>query len=367
MKKLDFFAEWAPATEPHVGRILQYSVELLRALGWETVWFEERDTGKRSLYRSDLADGLMSYYDPDKPQGSILMLREKHREEEPGFGLGFYAFGAVPLGPQGPMSKTVLQARGYVHPCLLETARNVLRRFVHLSVPRYVSLGGTLHYVDASGRRWFAESAPEIRLGPDDTGGAWLLAHGDPLDSSAALDGAARKALSSACARWDKATQTRIQQPLAGSSEDAPAGIQAPPVQTPSYVAPLRPPLGSLPLDPDMTVPPTLYLGPLLPFSGKAVSAPPPSSVEPSEQSGETVALGELPLLVQGFSLPRYARLRAALAKHGEDHAATLASYGLDPAGKVALQRAFFEVFQQRPELLPTFTQLVELAKLRQG
>ena len=121
-------------------------------------------------------------------------------------------------------------------------------------------------------------------------------------------------------------------------------------------------------VDLDRTFPPTPFLGPALPFIARVGQASlPPTPLASGDQSGETVALGELPLLIQGFSLPRYARLRAALSQNGEEHGPTLASFGLDVNSKRSLQQAFFEVFQAQPQLLPTFSQLVEVAKLRQG
>jgi hypothetical protein len=111
-------------------------------------------------------------------------------------------------------------------------------------------------------------------------------------------------------------------------------------------------------------------MGPALPFIAHPSSVKPEwpaDAAGPEQQSGETVALGELPLLVRGFSLPRYARLRAELTRHGEDHGPTLAAFGLDPAGKQALQDAFLHVFQSRPDVLSAFSDLVALANLRRS
>jgi hypothetical protein len=376
--------EWAPKGEsPTPAELLKYFVEALQAFGWEVVWAEETGTSKREVFRPARAAELMEWFGSLRA-GWETSARETDEllnlfmQPEPGPGAGLYALSALPVaGVVNGQARRRLYAGGVIPDCTLDTARKILRKLVHLSGARLATVGPTryhdrlaasLLYLDAEGRRWFAHNAPNVKLAGDETGGAWVLAHGEALTSQSEHARAANAALTKTLWDWYEATSRPKPQ-----GEDKTLGA-APPAGGPEVLShpsprPAPPSLGAqASVDLDRTFPPTPFLGPALPFIARVGQASlPPTPLASGDQSGETVALGELPLLIQGFSLPRYARLRAALSQNGEEHGPTLASFGLDVNSKRSLQQAFFEVFQAQPQLLPTFSQLVEVAKLRQG
>ena len=377
--------EWAPKGEsPSPAELLKYFVEALQAFGWEVVWAEETGTSKRKVFRPERAAELMEWFGSlragwDTSARETSELLNLFMQPERGPGAGLYALSALPVaGVVNGQARRRLYAGAVIPDCTLDTARKILRRLVHLSGARLATVAPTryhkiLHasllYLDAEGRRWFARNAPSVKLAGDETGGAWVLAHGEALTSQSEHARAANAALTKTLWEWYEATSRPRPQ-----GQDKTLGAAPPPAGGPEVLShpptQLTPPsvVARAAVDLDMTFPPTPFLGPVLPFIARAgqasIAAAPPAS---GDQSGETVALGELPLLIQGFSLPRYARLRAALSQHGEEHGPTLASFGLDANSKRSLQQGFFEVFQAQPQLLPTFSQLVELAKLRQG
>lgn len=383
--------EWAPKGEsPSPAELLKYFVEALQAFGWEVVWVQENGTSKRNVFRPERADKWMEWIGPPGAgwypsageNGELLNL---YMEPPPARGPRAVLVPMVALPVAGVVNSKArrrLFAAGWIPDCTLETSRTVLRRLVHLSGARLATVGpadgypkspqGSLLYLDAAGRRWFAQHVPNVQLAGDETGGAWVLAHGEALNSQSEHARDANEALTNTLRNWYVATSEPKPQ-----GEDKTLGATPPPGGGAEVLshrpAQLMPPsvVAQAAVDLDMTFPPTPFLGPALPFIARAgqaaLPAAPLTSPDSQDQSGETVALGELPLLIQGFSLPRYARLRAALSQHGEEHGPTLAAFGLDASSKRRLQQGFFEVFQAQPQLLPTFSQLVELAKLRQG
>jgi hypothetical protein len=374
---LKFFVEWAPpGASPTPGELLKYFVEALRAFGWETIWTEEpnqpSDRARRVL-RPDRAEELMSAGVPVEthPARSGFLLRVYTMGQNLTDGQLKLLTPLPVAGRVGDSARPRLYAGAPVPVCSRDEATRILRRLVHLSAPRFAAVGvarniefvvPTLLYLDSTGRSWFEKNAGHVKLSVESTGGAWVLAHGEDITSETDHARDANQAMSNTFRRWYEETSKPPITPGA-----APTGIQTPDTRT---YSPPTSASQTAAFDPDATVPPTPFLGPFLPFAKPlSSSAVPRAAVAagPQEQSGETVAFGELPLLVRGFSLPRYARLRAALSKYGEEHAPTLAAFGLDASSKQALQHAFVEVFQSRPDLVSQFTQLVALAKLRQG
>lgn len=377
---LSFIVEWAPpGPSPTQGVLLKYFVEALTAFGWETVWTEEpHETSdrKRRVFRPDRAEELMSasVFVGTHPFQSEFLLRVYTMEQNLTDGKLLPLTPLPVAGRVDPSARPRLYAGAPIPRCSRDEATRILRRLVHLSAPRFAAVGVTRHiqvvvptllYLDSSGRSWFEKYAAHVRLSSESTGGAWLLAHGEDLTSETDQAKDANEAMKNTFRQWYEETSKPTPTPRA-----APTGRATPGTQTPERNATSTSAPRTAAFDPDATVPPTPFLGPILPFAKPASSNVAPHAVVASdtpEQSGETVALGELPLLVRGFSLPRYARLRAALSKYGEEHTPTLAAFGLDASSKQALQHAFVEVFQSRPDLVSQFTQLVALAKLRQG
>jgi hypothetical protein len=371
---LKFFVEWAPrGASPSWGELLKYFVEALRAFGWETIWTEDSDSyGRRKLFRPEHAEELMGVYhtlNSWSPSISNAILRVFMNPEG---GPGGILCPLLPFPGSDGSPHMRLYAGAVIPGATREDTTKILRRLVHLSAARFAAVGvartvaivvPTLLYLDSEGRNWFEKNASHVKLSMEPTGGAWVLAHGEDLTSETDHAKDANQAMQNTFERWYETTS----KPTAAPTGEVGPGPQA--ADTRTHATSTSAPQAAA-FDPDATVPPTPFLGPILPFAKQAspsVAPRPAVAVDPTEQSGETVALGELPLLVRGFSLPRYARLRAALSRHGEEHTPTLAAFGLDVSSKQALQHAFVEVFQSRPDLVSQFTQLVALAKLRQG
>jgi hypothetical protein len=378
---LRFFVEWAPrGASPTLGELLKYFVEALRAFGWETIWTEqpyEPDDRARRVYRPERAEELMSARVPvmTHPSGPYFLLQVYTM----GQGLPdgrLKLLTPLPVAGRAEDSpRPRLYAGAPIPGCTRDEATRILRRLVHLSAPRFAAVGvaphtefvvPTLLYLDSTGRSWLEKNAAHVKLSVESTGGAWVVAHGEALTSETDHARDANRAMQNTFERWYEETSKPTAAPApvpTGAVEPAP-GAPGTASYGPSTAVP-----ETASFDPDVTVPPTPFLGRVLPFAMLQSSDIPPVSppASPQDQSGDTVAVGELPLLVRGFSLPRYARLRAALSRHGEEHTPTLAAFGLDVSSKQALQHAFVEVFQSRPDLVSQFTQLVALAKLRQG
>lgn len=369
--------EWAPpGASPTRGELFKHFIEAIRTLGWTAVWVERIYDGKPSVYRPELAnDYVAGDQPPPSPNSKELLYIFMTPDGARGGDVRILApLPATRLGEApGPPRLRVSAA---IPACSRDDGVKVLRRLVHLSTPRFAAIGQnrtvivapTLLYVHALGRPWFDAHAPHVKLSAEATGGAWILAHGEDLASKSEHAQDANTMFEKLFFRWDRETS----KPETTAHSDVPPKVPypsadtgtlgPPPVPTKAWHVPVA--------DPDMTLPPTQLMGPALPFIAHPSSVKPEwpaDAAGPEQQSGETVALGELPLLVRGFSLPRYARLRAELTRHGEDHGPTLAAFGLDPAGKQALQDAFLHVFQSRPDVLSAFSDLVALANLRRS
>lgn len=264
----------------------------------------------------------------------------------------------------------------------LELARAGLRRLVHLTDPVFAGVGPgdgphpteySLAYLGTSAVAWLVNNAPQVRLAPEAALGGWVLAHDEALDSRTVTASDAVAALSRIIEEWrDAAEAQSLSSPGSGAANGGAESSSVAPRQGITQVVPAAAAASLFPaMDPDVTALPIRYLGPVLPFAGTTSAEQVTAMLQPGvptpDAAGETLAIGESPFMIHGFSLVRYANLRAALSRHGEEHEPTLRKFGLDAGTKQTLQRAFFEAFQQTPSLLPTFTQLVEVAKLRQG
>ncbi len=356
---------WDKPIESHAGEeLLAHSVSALTAFGFDTVYVGSTGDLKRyprQIFRRDRASSII--------EDDVVKL-----SDEPEFRPMRHHAHFVPprLRSRDPFTASLDAA---IPDSTLEVARPILRRLVHLTTPLIARLGPkSIHdkysafvYFDGAGCQWLRKNAPHVKLTSEATSGGWVLAHGEHLGSTTPHAHDGMRALGrvvnlslEARPPADPKAAVGAQLPTPDSRPDVgPPGTPSPPVHAPY----------AMPADPDATSLPIPYFGPVLPFAGttsperlrEMMPAPPAE-----DTSGDTVGM-EAPFSVHGFSLVRYAGLRAALARHGEDHAPTLAQFGLDADSKRTLQHAFFGLFQARPELLPTFTQLVEVAKLRQG
>jgi hypothetical protein len=302
-----------------------------------------------------------------------------------------------------------------------------VEQLIHLFMPQRISLkwvpdgsrrpvrpwdwpfGGDLVYLDAATVRGLQDAQEGFHFSATDTGGSWVRAHDEPIDSKTERAEEAGRRLDNALWRYERAKMKPLRDavererekkkqqqrpptpegsliaplaPLAAAASSSPGPDRAVPVQRAPVIAP---PIANA--DPDATLLPGPAKGPVLPFSGttsperlRALMPSPPAPPGPAvgEPPGETVVLADANLSrqvsaalaarqVDGVTVERYAALRAALSLRGEDDPETLQRFGLDRETKERVKRGFFERFQRDPKLQEQFGRLLsrELARLR--
>lgn len=189
--------------------------------------------------------------------------------------------------------------------------------------------------------------------------------------------------LSAECEAGESDLRTRYLRAFRGEAPAAPASPTAP-TELPSYMR-QRSEASSM-ADPDATLPiPAPGTGaPALPFSPassnrhalESIKTGPAAPTDPG--SGETALLPQVeltslatgtfrdrlaPLVVPILSLEEYAEARARLTVYGEDHAPTLARFGItSPDVRDALRARFADYFKRDPEAQGRFLSAMQLA-----